>query len=957
MGVRSSAKDLTMASYQGMRWFKCDLQVQTPEGSDWLDPELKLGEPRRPLVGGAPDETDLQAKARAFLRRCHELELDVIGVTDHNFSSKSDVRDLFLTHLIDQNKSVATEMGRSALYILPGFEVDISYHALCLFEPTTKSSKLGAISQILSALGLPIESRFRGGKPQPLRSDNRYVSLAALLHRVQAESAGIVIAAHAFSDDGICNDPCHIDDYKNEELLCVEVSDPLSQKANSILSGLDQQWSRQRRHPAAIMSSDAKSLKASADGSIPPNALGYRSTWIKMSSPSIESLRQAFLDSSRLVVSPPNTPTPRPDLAQTYPRLVSLSLSNLAFLEDQDLSVSPNLNCIIGGRGSGKSTLLECIRIATKKTRIGADVKRKVDRVRKTFGSKTQIRIEWQAAPGVIDNLVFTPGETESQDLWRWDGKNTDEIDAFLQHLPIQIFSQGELTEIASSSGTKGNGLLPLIDAAHAAELHQLESAMNVLRADVMKLYAAGDQKRQISSDLEKLKLELQELDRQWQARQDIKGEAEAHRTAQVTDRYLSDLHEDMRRAANALEAAIEELADDGVELVDLPASVLDGPDGPWLASLQQDHSAWRLTLTEGLRKVITDARVSAEKLTTRRPGWEEMKARNEAAQAQFFEACRARGLQPQDVSRLQEIDRQRQAKLREVEAAQRRLATVTTEIKRLEDKPGELSGKWFEQFLLRKTSIDKLNTSTKPSVTVSVQYMADKAHFSTLWARLAPDGRTKLGRSWLELGEELFISHLASQNETAIWDALRDWILRDLELAGMDRFEEFRTELREYLVNQAREIWRDVRNTRVADFIDITLFGQGGKKIGSMTGGELSEGQRNTAVLTVLLAQGSGPMVIDQPEDEVDSNFLYENLVPILRKVKNHRQLIFVTHNANIPVNADAELVLALEATDGHGRLRTEGGLDSSQVTDAILDIMEGTDEAFLRRSEKYNF
>ena len=96
---------------------------------------------------------------------------------------------------------------------------------------------------------------------------------------------------------------------------------------------------------------------------------------------------------------------------------------------------------------------------------------------------------------------------------------------------------------------------------------------------------------------------------------------------------------------------------------------------------------------------------------------------------------------------------------------------------------------------------------------------------------------------------------------------------------------------------------------------------------------------------------------MIDQPEDELDSNFVFRELIPMLRKVKSKCQLIMATHNANLPVNGDAELVYAFEARDGKGEALACGGLDQASVTKAVLDIMEGTEEAFRRRREKYHF
>jgi hypothetical protein len=114
---------------------------------------------------------------------------------------------------------------------------------------------------------------------------------------------------------------------------------------------------------------------------------------------------------------------------------------------------------------------------------------------------------------------------------------------------------------------------------------------------------------------------------------------------------------------------------------------------------------------------------------------------------------------------------------------------------------------------------------------------------------------------------------------------------------------------------------------------------------------------------LTLLLAHDDAPAVIDQPEDEVDNEFTYRHLVPLLRRVKEERQLLISTHDPNLPVNGDAELIYALEARDGRGRVKelrgtpAAGALDRTAVREAVEDIMEGSEEAFRRRYEKYGF
>ncbi len=362
-----------MADYEGMRWFKCDFQVQTPEdAAHWGDADTQLPEPRRPMVPpppdangvvgpSKPDESRLQEIARTYLRRCHEVGLELIGVTDHNFSQKTDSRDWFLTHLVEQNKTVARELGRPPLHIFRGFEVDIGYHVLCLFEPATKASHVMGVNRMLCKLGLDENERFRQGRPMPLRRNNATVNLKELIEIVQDQYKGIVIAAHSDQNDGLLGDPRHIEDYKNKKLLALEVTaNPPVRRILDIVEGRDRAWARPDCHPAYVMSSDAKSLKTDDQGQPVANSLGYRHTWLKMSKPSIEALRQAFLDPlSRIQLQ-----GARPSDAKVHPRITKVSVRGAKFLEDQDVHFSEGFNCVIGGRGSGKSSLLEYVRFA-----------------------------------------------------------------------------------------------------------------------------------------------------------------------------------------------------------------------------------------------------------------------------------------------------------------------------------------------------------------------------------------------------------------------------------------------------------------------------------------------------------------------------------------------------------------------------------------------------------------
>ncbi|HIP66508.1 MAG TPA: chromosome segregation protein SMC, partial [Candidatus Nanopusillus sp.] len=119
----------------------------------------------------------------------------------------------------------------------------------------------------------------------------------------------------------------------------------------------------------------------------------------------------------------------------------------------------------------------------------------------------------------------------------------------------------------------------------------------------------------------------------------------------------------------------------------------------------------------------------------------------------------------------------------------------------------------------------------------------------------------------------------------------------------------------------------------------------------------KLSDGQKATALLLLILSLKNHLLIIDQPEDDLDNRFIFDDIVPILRSQKKERQIIVATHNPNIPVLGDAELILALEAREEKAFIAQEGSIDKRVIRNIVKKIMEGGDEAFRRRAEKYGF
>lgn len=145
----------------------------------------------------------------------------------------------------------------------------------------------------------------------------------------------------------------------------------------------------------------------------------------------------------------------------------------------------------------------------------------------------------------------------------------------------------------------------------------------------------------------------------------------------------------------------------------------------------------------------------------------------------------------------------------------------------------------------------------------------------------------------------------------------------------------------------------REIEEMRLEDLFVIKLFVNGRFK----EMGNLSKGQQCTAILHILLLENKDSLIVDQPEDNLDNSFITDTLVTAIRDNKIHRQYIFATHNANIPVFGDAELIVAMDETEGHGHI-CEGGIgsvDSQMVKEHVVRILEGGEAAFKMREEKY--
>ena len=117
----------------------------------------------------------------------------------------------------------------------------------------------------------------------------------------------------------------------------------------------------------------------------------------------------------------------------------------------------------------------------------------------------------------------------------------------------------------------------------------------------------------------------------------------------------------------------------------------------------------------------------------------------------------------------------------------------------------------------------------------------------------------------------------------------------------------------------------------------------------------ELSTGQKCTAILPILLLESHNPLLVDQPEDNLDNRYIYDTVVNAIHRVKRNRQIILITHNPNIPVLGEASSVYVLTSDGERSQLANQGSVDDCKTE--IINLLEGGKEAFVRRRDRYNY
>lgn len=598
------------------------------------------------------------------------------------------------------------------------------------------------------------------------------------------------------------------------------------------------------------------------------------------------------------------------------------------FLDDLELTFRPGLNVIIGPRGTGKTSVIELLRFCLKVPALTERFERAARDHAKSVLAGGRVTV---AASADLDRVLVT----------RRANDEAPEGEVLPGGPPI-VLSQNEIEAV----GLDARGRLRIVDGFRRATSPLDERERGV----VSGINSLSSEVTAILQELHSLQQQVAELPEARAALDGAERDAEEHQRSMEAampelaelDRLSTDSAKLAVRTA-VLERTIEAVEAWGERLQDL----VRGMPGleTWPDRTDQNdpikHAATELSAS----RLKFDAGINE---IGRAVSGLRARLRDEEGSARAGED-RAREL------------RRRADTLREgAGAAARRLATLrerVAQLTALEDVLAERQTRLSERRQQRTAALSELEQVRQE------RYEQRVAVARSLTSALSPQIEVDIKRSGL-----------AADYAQAIADALRGSGLHynqlspqvasrvaphELVRAAEEGDEQLITDATGIPPDRAARVLDQIRAAGTAGILSAPVDDAASFKL--LVGTEyrdtphLSTGQRCTAVLPVLLHHAESPVIIDQPEDHLDTAFIVDTLVKAIRQRPSGSQLIVSTHNPNIPVLAEAAQVTVLGSDGKRGFELHTGELDDPEVVDAITTIMEGGREAFDRRAQFY--
>lgn len=616
--------------------------------------------------------------------------------------------------------------------------------------------------------------------------------------------------------------------------------------------------------------------------------------------------------------------------------VLSLSVTG-GFLAGAKLEFVDGLNCIIGGRGTGKTTALEFLRFG-----LGLMPDPKVDQQR-ARNLDALVRANLGSGRLAVDVLTrtsmrYTAGRSVAESV-QVTNENGAAVPVSLdrdQIFSADVFSQNEIEEIASSPTAQ----LALVDrfveeeaSSIGKELEQLDRQLTLAAADLTRLDEEIDDLRAKASELPIFEERLKGFAAVGGADAQRVNSAHAAKALRTSEAQGLDQVAGAIAKATKDVKAVQAAFNAGVAAHVDPAS-LRGPNDVLFNEIRASLDAFAAELEVAVRGV-SDAGGRAEaKLKGHRGSLATLHATQEAEYRTLIAAHEEEGGKAIERATLEASHAASSAAAKQQTAKETERQALVSQRGALLKRVSELRD---QRFSARKRVAERITAQFK-TIRVSVTQSADVQRYRDLLA----DALKGVGMKQVVVAERLAQNLLPSELAQLVVTRQHEVLAKK---SGLD--QERARKVIDALA--AGGLVYRIETVDLEDLPSIELLDGDTYKASP----NLSTGQRCTTILPILLVQSERPLLIDQPEDNLDNAFVYETVVKALRAVKGARQIIFVTHNPNIPVLGHAERVFVFTSDGKRGTLKQVGTVD--ECKGQIETILEGGKDAFLERKARY--
>lgn len=915
--------------YRGNRWYKCDFHLHTPASECFEDKSV------------TPE---------IFIDEVVKNGLECIAITDHNTVA-----------WIDKIKNVAKDRG---VTVFPGVEItcsDTKVHILVLFDLEYSTIK---IEDFLIKSGI---DRDLFGK-QMAHSQKGIIEIAKIAQEVGAliipahidDYSGVSLVSNQIRENFWKLDNINVVQMVNEELITrteektdSEIQSELLAKYTGISPEeikkfivCDKEVKNQEK--GIVTFSD--NPKAPGEGKHGLWGVGQKYSYIKMcEKPSLESLRQAFLFPQYRIKNYYDEKEQKISMPRLWIKKINIKDIELLGKEELEVEFNPQLTAIIGGRGSGKSTIVRFLTGAFAKGRI-KDLQEIYTEFKEFYQLKNKdvgvLRPETIITIEIVKNDIlhiiqlknFKSGGGYDVLIKKYNDEN-EQFEEITDVNPedifnVDIYNQKQIYELAKNT----NALRDKIDSLITG-IDDKKSEASKLVTKYKRQYAYIKDIEEKVKNKKKFELELK----------DLQEKIDTYKTSginDIIDKYKLFKNQKilLHKQAKELESKVELLNNfrEDLQLAKWQDSILEGGYQDELTKLINSKALQY----ENIANEIIDIgnKVNSLKVkfieNIRESQWYKKYGQVKIEYESRLGMLKDKGIDIEQVNFLLKSMETKQQELKDIEKYE---IELIEEHKALNEIRKSYIVKREEISKMRKDYSNNLLKDTTVKIKVKKFRNMDDFIFklrSILQKKQSFDDDIK------SIVEKCYNGDIVKEIDEL---AKRIISIKDTEESNSIYSARFNNLIKGLNNEQISEICMLIPE----DYIEIEYKPAGSKVFKSLK--NASAGQRTSAILTFILSDGNTPLILDQPEDDLDNHLIYDLVVDRLKKCKENRQIIVVTHNANIPVNGDAELIIAMDSNSKYVKIFKSGGIEEDELRDEICTVMEGGEMAFSMRANRY--